>query len=256
MASGMIPFQVPQLNKDNYDNWSIRMKALLGSQDAWEIVEKGYIEPQDKVALSQAQMDSLKDARKKDKKAFTLIYQALEEGMFEKVARATTSKKAWEILQNSHKGVEKVKKRNGEKLNDTRVIEKILRSLDSKFNYIVVSIKESKDLDIMSVDQLMKSLQAHEERLRKKEGSTVEEAKEEDDEAKIEEELHPTRRKEDKVHFLPEVVEEEKQVEEKANYACWESEVDPVLLLAYKGKESREKNTWYLGTGVSNHMCG
>ena len=43
-----------------------------------------------------------------------------------------------------------------------------------------------------------------------KEGSIVEEVKEEDDEAKIEEELHSTRRKEDKVRFLLEVAEEEK----------------------------------------------
>lgn len=52
-----------------------------------------YNKPKDEVALSQTQTDFLKDIRKREKKAFYIIYQALDDDGFEMISNATTSKK-------------------------------------------------------------------------------------------------------------------------------------------------------------------
>jgi hypothetical protein len=53
----------------------------------------------------------------------------------------------------------------GETITDQRIVEKILRSLPTKFEMVVTAILESKDLSRFSTDELIGSLVTHETRL-------------------------------------------------------------------------------------------
>jgi Domain of unknown function (DUF4219)/gag-polypeptide of LTR copia-type len=100
---------LPQLTKLNYDNWSIQMCALLGVQDAWEVVEKGYDEPDATTNQTVNQIKALKETHMKDKTMLYLLFQAVDESGFEKIAGASTSKEAWDTLQKVFKGADRVK---------------------------------------------------------------------------------------------------------------------------------------------------
>lgn len=54
---------------------------------------------------------------------------------------------------------------NGEDMRDSKIVEKILRTLTNQFTYVVVSIEESKDTDDISIDELQSSLVMHEQKL-------------------------------------------------------------------------------------------
>ena len=49
-------------------------------------------------------------------------------------------------------------------------MENIIRSLDPKFEHIIVTIEETKDLEEMKIEQLLGILQAYEENNKKRQG--------------------------------------------------------------------------------------
>ncbi|GJV97133.1 hypothetical protein Tco_1548710 [Tanacetum coccineum] len=246
-------FQFPSLTKDNYGRLCIRMKVLLDSHDVWEIVEKGIAKVDDESTLSAAQRVELQKAIKKDQNALTLIYQCLDDAMLQKIANVTTSKKAWENLQNAFKEIDK---RNGESLSDTMVIEKILRSLPPSFDYIVVAIEESKD------STLEKSFLHGKEQARGRgifHGHGCFQGRGEEEEKKT-----STKKMRTNGLYLDEVVGEtfnlkeeytsSIQVEEKAKLVEVEDEYELTLLMARHDEQRIE--LWHIDSATSNHMTG
>jgi len=67
-------------------------------------------------------------------------------------------------------------KSHGEDISDRRVVEKILRSLPSKYDSLVIPIEETKDLDTYIMDELQASLISHEHQLIRSDGDSVENA--------------------------------------------------------------------------------
>jgi hypothetical protein len=55
---------------------------------------------------------------------------------------------------------------HGENMDQTKVVEKVLRSMTSKFNYVVCSIEESNDVTTLTIDELQSSLLVHEQRMK------------------------------------------------------------------------------------------
>lgn len=137
----------------------------------------------------------------KDLKAKNYLFLAIDRSILEMILKKDTAKDIWDSLKQKYEGIARVKhtqlqalqkefkvlhvkigetvndyfrrtliitnkmRIHGEKIEDMMIIEKILRSMTLKYNYVVCSIKESHDLDVLSIDELQNSLLVHEQRI-------------------------------------------------------------------------------------------
>eukprot|EP00253_Pinus_taeda_P010889 PITA_10889 len=143
--SNFQPQFLPFTGKD-YDVWAIKMATTLQAHDVWDYVQLGFPEPKDEVAkhaLNNAEREQWKKDKKKNAQVINFVNQL-----------------------NIY----------GEEIKDQTVVEKVLRSLSTKFDVVVAATEEAKDLAPLTIDELMGSLLSHEVRTDRNKDSTLETA--------------------------------------------------------------------------------
>ncbi|GAA0153044.1 hypothetical protein LIER_11370 [Lithospermum erythrorhizon] len=161
-----------------YDHWCELMENFLRAKGLWGTVKKGIGEPLDETLLNENQRDLLDKARTHDYQVKHYLFQAIDRSVFEQILDRINAKVVWDSLKGKYGGNEKVKKAtrnalkreyellemrkgesidgycgrvnavcnklrsNGEDIKESTIIEKIMRTLNEKFLYIVVFIEE------------------------------------------------------------------------------------------------------------------
>ncbi|KAJ0880933.1 putative RNA-directed DNA polymerase [Helianthus annuus] len=194
---------VPKFDGD-YDHWSMVMENLIRSKECWTVVSEGYqvIKPGEQV--TPVQQKHFEENKLKDLRVLNYLFQSIDKAILKTITKKETSKQVWDAMKTKYQGSARVKRaqlqrlrrvfetlemKNGEGINDyvsrvmvtanemrmcgevmtdVQMVEKILRTLTENFNFVVCSIEESKDLDVMTVDELQSSLLVHEQKILKK----------------------------------------------------------------------------------------
>jgi RNase H-fold protein (predicted Holliday junction resolvase) len=183
-----------------YDHWAELMENLMKSKEYWNLIENGIATAP--AGATPEQLRAIEESKLKDLKAKNYLYQAIDRSILETILVRNTSKDIWDSMKQKFGGSTKVKRAQlqalrrdfevlnmkigetvteyfartlsiankmhayGETLTQATIVEKILRSLTPRFNYVVCAIEESNDVSTITVDELQSSLLVHEQRMR------------------------------------------------------------------------------------------
>ncbi|MCH80155.1 copia-type polyprotein [Trifolium medium] len=160
----------------------------------------------------------------------------------------------------------------GETMEQRIVVEKILRSMTRRFNYVVCAIEESNNVETLSIDELQGSLLVHEQKMKpvKEEEQALKVSHGERNSSSIRGRGRNSKgnqgrgkriNKENiecyKCHKVGHFQYECPNLEDYANYADFD-DTEEVLLMAFDSSspEQHKNKVWFIDSGCSNHMCG
>nr|GMD82326.1 Retrovirus-related Pol polyprotein from transposon TNT 1-94 [Ipomoea batatas] len=183
----------------HYDHWSMLMENFLWSKELWVVVETAIAEPT--ADMSADQRTRLEGLKLKDLKAKNYLFQAIDRSILETILSKDSSKNIWDSMKKKFKGNTKAKRlqlqalrseyetlrmkegekasefisrvmalvsklqSNGDQIDEAAIVEKILRSMTPKYNFVVCAIEEGNDTSKMTLDELESSLFSHKQKL-------------------------------------------------------------------------------------------
>ena len=178
------------------------MRAFLQSLDekVWQAVEIGWTKPTE----VPADWDDAKIKTENfNSRALNAIFSAVTNKEFKKISSIETAKEAWTILQTIYEGTKAVKDSKlqrlitsfeeikmkedesfdefydklkdivnstfnlGKTIPEPKIVRNVLRSLPERFHAKITTIEESKDIDKISLTELVSNLQTYELGLRR-----------------------------------------------------------------------------------------
>ncbi|XP_026444122.1 uncharacterized protein LOC113344337 [Papaver somniferum] len=222
--------KVPVFESKKFENWRLQMENIFTYQEVWDIVKDDYAEPAKGVVLEGAALTQLTENRKKNSKTTYIVHQGIHESLMDKVIYIKQMESTETISDFFSKTLNLVNemKANGDTVEDSAVVEKILRSLPEKFESKVTAIEECNTVATMTLNVLLGSLQAYEQRLLEKTAAAKQVEGALQSQANIAE-------------------SQEEETEEKK---------DENMLLACHTPEEQPQLKWYLDTRCDNHMFG
>ncbi|GAU40904.1 hypothetical protein TSUD_297090 [Trifolium subterraneum] len=289
-----------------YDHWTMLMENLLRSKEYWSLIETGVV-----IALANvtAEQRNLANASKlTDLKVKNYLFQSIDRSILETILERNTAKDIWDAMRTKYQGSTRVKRAQlqalrkdfevlamgdsetideyfartmaiankmtsyGERVTQVTIVEKILRSLTAKFNFVVCSIKQSNDVTTLSIDELHSSLIVQEQRIKSQQISREEQALKAANLGRGSginrgRGRSSSRGGRGRCRIAKEAIEcfkcyklghyrsECPEWEENANFAEFLDE-EETLLMASTNTDESKNGTWFLDSGCSNHMVG
>ncbi|XP_068339065.1 uncharacterized protein [Pyrus communis] len=229
------------------------MENFLHSKEYWSLVETGISATTEGMDPTEAQKKAIDDQKLKDLKAKNYLFQAIDRSILDTILKKDTTKDIWDSLKQKKAGelvndyfrrtfiIANKMRIHGEMMEDVVIIEKILRSMTPKYDYVRIS-RHTVDEQAVQI--------THGTQLGGRgggRGTYRGRGRFRSDKSTLEcyscHELG---------HFQWECPKRVRDI--KANFAETSEEM---LLMAYVDiKEAGRDYLWFLDSGCNNHMCG